>query len=699
MGGFANFIGGAGQNAGVLGENERERRFRNQMETMQLNAGLQQQLAARAEALGRMYEGTHGHDFDMLGLKIGAAPLNTDFQPFIQQLEKTHKEAREMAAAKAAADARQAVVDKATVPRVGGVTPATGGGFQAPTPPPFAPMIAQAQPQAAAPPAAQPSLSPVQPAAQGGGNSPAAAFPAPIGAGGGTGGTGVGAPIPPADLQPPSTNIHSDAAISPLMPAGGGMASTGGFPTLPAFDFSNAVDEYNTMGRVGPTAAALIPLEAQLAALPPTKRMEMELGLELSKRKLDAMQQAGVFDNLPPTLKTMIQAGAYGINIPGIASLAKPMNVPGLVQTSSLPPGSVDAYGNVIDPKTTPFVRVQRSLLGGPDQYYPEMGGVSRIVQPDADSATGFSEILVDHTGNEVGRVPGVPPPAYLTQRTSVLNVPGQLPQTTVTTPVVPGINAPPVTPQGARPGAAPKSAPAIPPVRPSGGSTGTSATPRSSATPAPAPAPAFDVSKDNSLIAANYRAWINGTTTLSDKETQAARYYAQKHGLPEPIQYSKTVQDTLAKNQTALDQIDQVLSLLEPFKDDNKPLKSTWDRILYGVGIEGPGDLAQAISKISVTDILSAGRVLGSAGIRTNQVNYKDALSHTPDVWKDSGKLMYDKLNWMRQTIEDQNRNAMTYQRKSGVIPPVSGGGAPSAAPKVQRWGRDAQGNPIPLP
>jgi len=98
----------------------------------------------------------------------------------------------------------------------------------------------------------------------------------------------------------------------------------------------------------------------------------------------------------------------------------------------------------VIDPATTPYVRVQRSLLGGPDMYYPEQGGVSRIVIPDQDSATGFSQVIIDHSGNETGRVQGVPPPANLTERTSTLSVPGQLDQTTTTKPKVPGINAPP---------------------------------------------------------------------------------------------------------------------------------------------------------------------------------------------------------------------------------------------------------------
>jgi hypothetical protein len=143
---------------------------------------------------------------------------------------------------------------------------------------------------------------------------------------------------------------------------------------------------------------------------------------------------------------------------------------------------------------------------------------------------------------------------------------------------------------------------------------------------------------------------------------------------------YPAPVQDALAKNSTALDQINQVLSILEPIKTDNKPLRFLSDRLLYGIGMESEGSLSEAIGKISVGDIIAAGRVLGGAGIKSNRYNYNDALTHTPNTFKDSAKLAYDKLVWMKQLIEDQNRNALKYQRKSGVIPTGGGGSAPAS-------------------
>ncbi len=150
-----------------------------------------------------------------------------------------------------------------------------------------------------------------------------------------------------------------------------------------------------------------------------------------------------------------------------------------------------------------------------------------------------------------------------------------------------------------------------------------------------------------------------------------AVKEYMAEHHMDIPPVYPPAVQDQLAKNMTALDQIGHVLNLLEPYKKETSSFIATIPSLLYKVGYTDPKkDLGEMIGKISVTDITSAGRVLASAGIRTNRINYEDALAHTPDPTKDSGHTMYNKLLWMQQAISDQNKNALTYQRKSGVIP-----------------------------
>ncbi len=708
MGGIAAAIGGVGQAANQLGENTRQRRANLQLETVRLQHDDKTQLLNQLEAYAKRYPGTHMEPrFEQLAAEIAAQPVGKDLSGYHAKVGSIYQEAQQAYADKVAADQAKAVIDKHTrpteMPRVGGVTPAAGGGFQ--TPAPFQNVIATPQPQA--PPAAAPPLSPVQPQAQGGGSSSDAAFqrtsytPAT--------GAGASAPVQSTDVQSAGPGESGPApsggaldttvppvaaapAVQPIQP----VAPPMNFPQLPNLDLSDQVNAFNMYGQVNPVSSAFIPELAKLASLPAEKRLELELQLEGGRRKYAEL--APDLKDAPDIFRTIAHAASLGVQIPGIASLAKPLNVPGLVQASALPPGAKDAYGNAIDPQLTPFVRVQRSLMGGPDLYYPEMGGVTHMVLPDPESPTGFSSVTLDHTNKEVGRTLGALPPPNLTSRDTVQHTPGLPDTSTHVQPTVPGVNAPPVGSQSpGRSSAPPALIPrgpgggggaALQPVRPpasSGGSTARGARVPSDAYPAAIKELAKKIESGDLPVPTDART------------AGAAKEYMAEHHMEIPTPLSAKGQDNLQKVDSVLYEIDDVQKILGSLKGDPN-LAIDYFKYKHNLG-DSPYD--ELFTKISFEGLRSAAAALQGNGSRAYPV-IKAAFQHIPNLDRayglnpDSITRMKDKLNAMQDVLQKTRKSVLLDERKSGVVSPIE---PVSAGPKVQKWGRDAQGNPVPLP
>jgi len=83
--------------------------------------------------------------------------------------------------------------------------------------------------------------------------------------------------------------------------------------------------------------------------------------------------------------------------------------------------------------------------------------------------------------------------------------------------------------------------------------------------------------------------------------------------------------------------------------------------RLGYALGFGA--DIGGFLGSLSLDQVISAGSILRtSGGVRAVQA-LNLALVHTPDAWKDSGKLMYDKLG----SISDRLRTIVQVARDEG--------------------------------
>ena len=149
--------------------------------------------------------------------------------------------------------------------------------------------------------------------------------------------------------------------------------------------------------------------------------------------------------------------------------------------------------------------------------------------------------------------------------------------------------------------------------------------------------------------------------------------------------------QKLLAMTAPILDQIQAAKKELEDrgLKDNNHDFYFARDRIKYAAGLDS--GTTGLIAKLSMAGILGASRILKGGASRTKQI-FQEAQQHTPNVWKDSPKLVYDKLSQMETSI--QNGNAALYEEqrsgtappvKPGMLPPKSSASGPTQAPKIK--------------
>jgi hypothetical protein len=652
MGAFGSLIGGLGQGAAQYGQQERQNRYQHQENELNRWQTQHQALADAVERAAGKYQGAEGERLRDLQMEVNALRPGADLGPYFTKYSQHRQKAEQEIAQNAVQGAKQAPAAGAVsappsqIPMVGGVQPNAGGGFHAPAP--FAPLIAQAQPPPT--PAAQPNLSPVQPQAQGGGSSSSATFQSPTGGpspvpvqpnAGGPSSAGLGAPVPNAPQidQAPGVMRSTTLDVPPL---------------LDLHDlYGPSVSALHNTGYIDPLLEMALPKELERQTAITQVMQTGQINQELARRKIEAMQDSGILDNLPPALRASAQAGAYGIQIPGIANLMKPINLPGVTPSTSLPPGTTDAMGQVIDPKETPYVRARQSLLTGETEYYPVVGVTKEDILPDKNSPTGYSIVVRDRSGNELGRTLGAKPPVLGSTSTQVS--PGAPPVTTIRTPV---------NPLGVAPSAA------TPPPVSTGGAKSTT-----KLTPSPGPQSAGSALEK---LAQDVR---DGKRPLpSDmRSSLAVQDIMAKKGWEVPTPYSPVGQKAIASIDPIIDEVKRVQQMMDESgiakmgtSEGKKRLAENWIKYNY-LHLDSP-DTA-LISSLSFADLRSAAQALAGTGSRAYPILNR-ALEHTPVIGinSDEPAMIVTKLKEMETRLMEARQAVIDQEKKSGVITPLPG-------------------------
>lgn len=156
---------------------------------------------------------------------------------------------------------------------------------------------------------------------------------------------------------------------------------------------------------------------------------------------------------------------------------------------------------------------------------------------------------------------------------------------------------------------------------------------------------------------------------------------YVARTGEDNPVALDAPTRTRLANLEPVLNSLKDLRQKLAKTKMDQQtaPGSLLGARTLYGIGAGDPqGGL---ISQLEMDRLRGATQALpgGRAALRT----FEQAQIHTPNAWKDSGKLMADKLDVMTQYLEDQQSKLFKYGAKSGVVQQLPmEDPAPQAAP-----------------
>ena len=136
----------------------------------------------------------------------------------------------------------------------------------------------------------------------------------------------------------------------------------------------------------------------------------------------------------------------------------------------------------------------------------------------------------------------------------------------------------------------------------------------------------------------------------------------------------------------TAEGVLDQVKRLKEQIQakglaGDNTPGKLFFDRAKYALGMSSDDDTAGMLADLNLASVIGAARVLKGSS-RAYQI-FNKAMEHTPNTWKDSPKLIYDKLDRIQANLEEGINEAKKYGNKQGVVQQPSTA-APGKVPSV---------------
>jgi len=152
-----------------------------------------------------------------------------------------------------------------------------------------------------------------------------------------------------------------------------------------------------------------------------------------------------------------------------------------------------------------------------------------------------------------------------------------------------------------------------------------------------------------------------------------AVKQYLAEHNQEIPIPLAPPFQKLISEIDPRLKSIRGLKARLEKAKNDDRRGYFTKARIQYKTGAAGgDGQLANDIAELSFTGLQSAGQLIKGMS-RAHNVLEK-GLEHTPNVWIDSPKLIYEKLTQLEDRLKEARTSAMEDGRKTGVVPPPPG-------------------------
>jgi len=650
MGAFLSALGGAGQAAIPYGE-----QIRSQLESRRHTFADLIGKAAQEESDPQTRTSLLQHQADLLAGK----PIGSVAQKFQTTMQKLHQD-------------NQALTNvfggppKEPAPVPGSAPGVTPGQPIAPitpqrVPSPFEGYIAShAQDQT--PPAAQPATNPIA-----GPQGPIQASP-------------QAAPqipsIAAAQPQPALTPIPAPQA--PIQPV----------PNDPRAMRSAIIQRYHEAYQSATPAMrpmVLSEMNDSLAQLQPFEQTAQR------KAEFDIFKQTPEFKNLPPFAQAAYAAQAHGyqpVNMPQGAL------VPTKYQTTAeaLDPairkqfGIPDTYkgpvtvsksrtdGSVIDAVPgNPGIAVITNQDGTQSFEYKAPGGAAGVAP---GTVTKFMNEGVDAQGHPMFVNPfhpsmnftghGVNPGFIPSVNTSTVQTPGQLPVTTHSVRTKGGIA--PIA------GTAPAAVPA---------SGGTPSTP-----------------KGDPVVKRKYDDWVAGASVPTGKDLTAVQDYATKNNLPSPVALSAAGQKIMEGVDSTTKQID---GLLERLRGIQGRTHLTPEYIKYKLGGDTPYN--DIFSGTAFTDLRSAAAALQGVSARGEKV-LREGLAHTPTfdrlggLLPDEIKTMIGKFEEAKKLIAGDRESALRNMTKTGIAPIAQGAQQPITpiTPTVQKWGRDAQGNPVPV-
>ena len=169
----------------------------------------------------------------------------------------------------------------------------------------------------------------------------------------------------------------------------------------------------------------------------------------------------------------------------------------------------------------------------------------------------------------------------------------------------------------------------------------------------------------------------------------QAFDKYMGEKGVSLPVPLRGEALTALQNLTPILDSLKNFKAQVKNFANDDTPGKYLLDRFGYLLGHSG--DEGGLMSLAEMERIRAAAQAM--TGTSKNLTTLEQAQVHTPNMWKDSGKLINDKLDNLINYLEDLEKSTYKFGAKTGVVqggptagatPPTGGGTSP--APQVAK-------------
>ncbi len=146
--------------------------------------------------------------------------------------------------------------------------------------------------------------------------------------------------------------------------------------------------------------------QAEMRRMTQVSKFNVDQEKQRAKEDVQALKDAGIWDQLDPLVKSEISTRVKGLTRP-----MRPQFAPGTTPGSKAPPGTVDVFGNPVVESSE--YRIRSSPTGA--EWFPAIAQTKQVVMPSKNSDTGWSFVQIDRQGHRIGEVPGAPPnPAFL---------------------------------------------------------------------------------------------------------------------------------------------------------------------------------------------------------------------------------------------------------------------------------------------